>query len=416
MSDLRTARKEHVDFTKKLVAKCWQKTGKAPVSVRWGDVNKGSVEVPEMRCRLVARDFKGKGDKDREDLFAATPPLEAKRALFSKAVTRRKKGRACRKLLFVDARKAHLNPECLEDVYIQLPDEVGSRPGFCGKLNFWLYGFRPAANAWEKHYAALLEGVGFQRGLASPVIFYHPLPDLSCVVHGDDFTVEGEGKELDWIQELMASWFEIKVRGRLGPEEGDDKEICILGRKVVWKSFGISCEADPKHRKMIMEFFGFDETSRKLTTNGAKEVEDAEVIEEKIALTAEEKTSFRAVAARLNYMSADCLDIQFPGKEVCRDMSNPTIDAFAKLKKTARYLVSRKAVRFKFVWQEEGARVSVFTDSDWGGCLRTRKSTSGGVVMLGAHCLKTWCLTQGAIALSSADRGIMAWWRELREA
>ena len=44
-----------------------------------------------------------------------------------------------------------------------------------------------------------------RKELASPLIFYHPLRDLSCVVHGDDFTIEGEGKELDWIQELMAS-------------------------------------------------------------------------------------------------------------------------------------------------------------------------------------------------------------------
>ena len=47
----------------------------------------------EVRCRLVARDFKGK-DKDRDDLFAATPPLEAKRMLLSRAATRKPVGRA----------------------------------------------------------------------------------------------------------------------------------------------------------------------------------------------------------------------------------------------------------------------------------------------------------------------------------
>ena len=44
-----------------------------------------------VRSRLVARDFKG-GDKDRDDLFAETPPLEGKRLLMSRAVTRRKDG------------------------------------------------------------------------------------------------------------------------------------------------------------------------------------------------------------------------------------------------------------------------------------------------------------------------------------
>ena len=48
-----------------------EKTGKAPVTVRWADV----LKATGIRSRLVARDFKG-GDKDRDDLFAATPPLE----------------------------------------------------------------------------------------------------------------------------------------------------------------------------------------------------------------------------------------------------------------------------------------------------------------------------------------------------
>ena len=55
----------------------------------------------------------------------------------------------------------------------------------------------------------------------------------------------------------METWFEIKVRGILGPEVKDGKEITILGRKVVWTEDGITYEADPKHSELVMEFFGF---------------------------------------------------------------------------------------------------------------------------------------------------------------
>jgi len=122
------------------VSECWEKTGKAPVSVRWVDTNKGGPGEMNVRCRLVARHFKG-GDKDRDDLFAATPPLEGKRMLISRAATRRGDGRR-RKLMFIDAKKAHLNPECDDDVYIELPAECGEKPAMCGKPNFWVYGFR----------------------------------------------------------------------------------------------------------------------------------------------------------------------------------------------------------------------------------------------------------------------------------
>eukprot|EP00973_Karenia_brevis_P001690 229786-Karenia_brevis.AAC.1 len=62
---------------------------------------------------MVAKNYKG-GDKGRDDLFAETPPLEAKRMLISRAATKREDGRN-RKLMFIDVKKAHLNPVCEED-------------------------------------------------------------------------------------------------------------------------------------------------------------------------------------------------------------------------------------------------------------------------------------------------------------
>jgi hypothetical protein len=135
-------------------------TSKKPVSVKYVDTNKGTEEEPVIRCRLVARDFRTKGEKDQEDLFAVTPPLEIKRMLISRTASRRKDGRF-KKMLFVDAKKAHLNPKCEQNVFIELPAEAGAALGKCGKLNFWLYGFRPAAQAWESLYAMKFESAGF---------------------------------------------------------------------------------------------------------------------------------------------------------------------------------------------------------------------------------------------------------------
>ena len=66
------------------IALCWERTGKRPIGVRWVDVNKGDEVHPDVRCRLVAKETRtGK----RLELFAATPPMETKTALFSAAVT-----------------------------------------------------------------------------------------------------------------------------------------------------------------------------------------------------------------------------------------------------------------------------------------------------------------------------------------
>eukprot|EP00973_Karenia_brevis_P038645 5333670-Karenia_brevis.AAC.1 len=67
----------------------------------------------------------------------------------SRAVTGRRHGKS-RKLMFIDVKKAHLNPLCEEDVYLELPVECHCPQVHGGKLRYWMYGMRQAAAAWEK--------------------------------------------------------------------------------------------------------------------------------------------------------------------------------------------------------------------------------------------------------------------------
>eukprot|EP00973_Karenia_brevis_P037777 5210347-Karenia_brevis.AAC.1 len=60
----------------------------------------------------------------------------------------------------------------------------------------------------------------------------------------------------------MESWFEIKVRAVLGPEEKGDREVTSLGRVVRWTQEGMEYEADPKHRRILLEYFGFDSRTK----------------------------------------------------------------------------------------------------------------------------------------------------------
>ena len=114
---MREARSEEMSHMKgkvfKVVRKSesYEKTGKAPKSTKWVDTDKshgqGTVLV---RSRWVARDFKTRGGRDREDLFCASPPLELLRFMASRQATLSKSGRI-RKSLFLDVRKAHFGPE-----------------------------------------------------------------------------------------------------------------------------------------------------------------------------------------------------------------------------------------------------------------------------------------------------------------
>eukprot|EP00973_Karenia_brevis_P047853 6641236-Karenia_brevis.AAC.1 len=93
----------------------------------------------------------------------------------------------------------------------------------------------------------------------------------------------------------MKSWFEIKVRAVLGPEEKDDKEVTILGRLVKRTEEGIEYEADPKHRRLVMEYFGFNEKSKRIGMNGDREDKVEEW--EKEYLGKSEAKEYRGLAA-----------------------------------------------------------------------------------------------------------------------
>ena len=112
--------------------------GAPPISTRWVQVVKTNDDGGYLvLCRLVGRDNRPKGDRDREELFAAVPPFEAKRMLFRvEAESSRVRTGANRpelKLMFIDFRLAHLSSECDEDVYVDLPDEFDCS-GQVGKL------------------------------------------------------------------------------------------------------------------------------------------------------------------------------------------------------------------------------------------------------------------------------------------
>ena len=162
-------------------------------------------------------------------------------------------------MMFVDVKKAHLVPVCEEDVYIDLPSEAGCASDECGKLVHWLYGCRKAGQAWEDHYSRILGEAGFSHRVGSPVAFHHKIREMWWVVHGDDFSFVGYDQDLDFIEGLLKQKYEVKIRGRLGPGQKDVQEIDILGRVLKYESWGCTWQADPRHRKMILTHFGFND-------------------------------------------------------------------------------------------------------------------------------------------------------------
>ena len=101
-------------------------------------------------------------------------------------------------------------------------------------------------------------------------------------------------------------------------------------------------------------------------------------------------------------MRADRIDMQYACKDVCRGMSAPSKFSWKAFKRLGHYLCGRPRLVYVYRRQEIQA-IAVYVDTDWTGCVKTRKSTSGGVVMLGGNCIKHWSSTQPSVSLSSGE-------------
>ncbi len=159
--------KSHGVYRKVPIADCFDKTGKRPIKVRWVIVNKGDNENPEYRARLVAKEIKM---DQRLGLFAATPPLQAKKFLFSPAVSLTAKSGKPYKVLFIDMKIAYFHTKCIRDVYVDLLEQ-DQHEGMCGKLEEAMSGTRDAAQNWEREYESAFTNLGFRQGKSSPCLF-----------------------------------------------------------------------------------------------------------------------------------------------------------------------------------------------------------------------------------------------------
>ena len=75
------------------------------------DVNKGDALQPEVRSRLVGKEFNWKGPL-MEGAFAATPPVEALKVMCSWLMTRRRKNGEpiSPNMMVLDVSRAHFHP------------------------------------------------------------------------------------------------------------------------------------------------------------------------------------------------------------------------------------------------------------------------------------------------------------------
>ena len=70
--------------------------------------------------------------------------------------------------------------------------------------------------------------------------------------------------------------------------------------------------------------------------------------------------------------------------------------------------MSHPRLMYEYNFQEDPGVLTAFSDANWASGAGDRRSTSGGILMIGGHYIRSWSKTQSLVALSSAESELYA--------
>ena len=269
-------------------------------------------------------------------------------------------------------------------------------------------GLKQASRAWRKDVDAFLLGEGFISLHADPCVYIMKDENGKTIamisVHVDDFLLSAHEPMLEKIKALLNGNYEMKDLGEL---------TTYVGIRVRTAKDGKSLEMDQRAAlEEILEDFGMARCNSSVSTPVDPKVEAADTSEDpSTILPSMDATRYRELVGRLLYICR-CTrpDISFAVGVLARYMQSPSEKHWRWGKRVLRYLKGTldHVLRFTVEGMDKKLSVEGYSDSDWAGCLSTRKSTSGQVFMMG-RCAMSWkSARQATVARSTCEAELIA--------
>ena len=273
------------------------------------------------------------------------------------------------------------------------------------RLNKTLHGFKQASHDWYELLCSYLISIGFSQCDSDTCIFVKRSESGGMIIVGvfvDDMCIayakEDEQEWLDLKSKLLTR-FKIKDLGELK---------LILGMRVTrnrkLKTLTIDNEVQIK---ATLKTFGMDECKSASTPESLEKLEaTTDADRGKV-----DKTLFQSMVGALNYLVQSCRpDISHAVNSICRYANNPGPTHYTAAKRILRYLSGTSSLGLTLApgCNGHGMNVVGWSDSDWGGDLADRKSTTGYVVKIGNNTVSWATKKQQTVALSTGEAEYMA--------
>lgn len=368
-----------------------------PIGCKWVFKTKkdslGNIE--RHKARLVAKGFTQREGIDYSETFSPVSKKDSLRILLALVAY------FDLELQQMDVKTAFLNGDLEEEVYMKQPEGFSSSEGehLVCKLKKSIYGLKQASRQWYLKFHDVISSFGFVENVMDQCIYQKVSGSKICflILYVDDILLATNNKGMLYeVKQFLSKNFDMKDMGEasyvIGIKIHRDRHRGFLG---------LSQET---YINKILERFRMKDCSPCI----------APVVKgDKFSLDQCPKNDFEreqmknnpyaSIVGSLMYAQV-CTrpDIAFIVGMLGRYQSNPGIDHWKAAKKVLRYLQGTK--NFMLTYRRtDSLEVIGYSDSDFAGCVDTRKSTSGYIFMLAGGAISWRSAKQTMIATSTME-------------
>ena len=244
---------------------------------------------------------------------------------------------------------------------------------------------------------------------------------LLVMTYVGDLLIVGEQQEQESFISKLSAHFPLKHKTKLDAKT----PLTFLGKTLEHKAseHSINLHLPASYYMKLFKMYGME--NAKTTSTTADKLGQSDEPRDPLnhPLDQARHKLYRTAIGKLLWATPVRPDISFAVKELSRSLQAPTQQDEKQLKHLLRYLkgtlhftTSLQPPRKRVVEQASSIQVQAFSDSDWAGCPKTRRSTSGASLSLWGVSLATSSRTQATQALSSAEAELYAMGMAIQDA
>ncbi|XP_057968170.1 uncharacterized mitochondrial protein AtMg00810-like [Malania oleifera] len=258
------------------------------------------------------------------------------------------------------------------------------------KLLKSLYGLKQASRQWFAKLCTALLGYGFTRGNSDKSLFIKKSKSsfIALLVYVDDVLLASDSLlEIDLLKNFLHDKFTIKDLGELKYFLGLEVARSKKGVSLYQRKYALDILQDTRILGAKPATFPMD-SNLKLTATDSDLYEDP--------------SAYRRMIGRLLYLTITRPDLVYSVQVISQFLAKLVVSHYQEAIRLLRYLKATPGQRL-FFSSSSKLQQKVFSNSDWAGCVDTRRSVTGFTIFLSNSLISWKSKKQATISRSFAE-------------